>query len=79
MPEYAARYAVETGTADAHRIRRYGFHGTSHAYVSRRTAQLLGKDPSEVNVIVLHLGNGASASAVRRGPLRGHLDGHDPA
>jgi acetate kinase len=67
MPEHAARYAIETETADAHRIRRYGFHGTSHAYVSRRTAELLGRDPSEVNVIVLHLGNGASASAVRGG------------
>ncbi|MFC9428716.1 acetate kinase [Streptomyces sp. NPDC056987] len=67
MPEHAARYAIDTATADAHRIRRYGFHGTSHAYVSRRTAELLGKDPSEVNVIVLHLGNGASASAVEGG------------
>ncbi len=67
MPEHAARYAIDVATADAHRIRRYGFHGTSHAYVSRRTAALLGKDPSEVNVIVLHLGNGASASAVAGG------------
>ncbi|CAL9580410.1 acetate kinase [Streptomyces sp. enrichment culture] len=67
MPESAARYAIDVETADAHRIRRYGFHGTSHAYVSRATADLLGKDPSEVNVIVLHLGNGASASAVRGG------------
>ncbi|MFJ8585286.1 acetate kinase [Streptomyces sp. NPDC093595] len=67
MPEHAARYAIDVATADEHRIRRYGFHGTSHAYVARRTAQLLGKDPSEVNVIVLHLGNGASATAVRGG------------
>ncbi|MFI5802118.1 acetate kinase [Streptomyces sp. NPDC051561] len=67
MPEYAARYAIDVETADAHRIRRYGFHGTSHAYVSRKTAELLGRDPSEVNVIVLHLGNGASASAVAGG------------
>ncbi|WP_129294134.1 acetate kinase [Streptomyces lydicus] len=67
MPEHAARYAIDVETADAHRIRRYGFHGTSHAYVSRKTAALLGKDPSEVNVIVLHLGNGASASAVAGG------------
>jgi acetate kinase len=67
MPEHAARYAIDVATADAHRIRRYGFHGTSHAYVSRETARLLGKDPSEVNVIVLHLGNGASASAVEGG------------
>ncbi|MGW5422104.1 acetate kinase [Streptomyces sp. NPDC003943] len=67
MPEAAARYAIDVETADAHRIRRYGFHGTSHAYVSRETARLLGKAPEEVNVIVLHLGNGASASAVAGG------------
>lgn len=67
MPESAARYAIDVQTADQHRIRRYGFHGTSHAYVSRATAELLGKAPEEVNVIVLHLGNGASASAVRGG------------
>ncbi|MGK4905537.1 acetate kinase [Streptomyces albus] len=67
MPEHAARYAIDVETADAHRVRRYGFHGTSHAYVSRKAAELLGKDASEVNLIVLHLGNGASASAVRGG------------
>lgn len=67
MPEAAARYAIDVETADTHRVRRYGFHGTSHAYVSRATAKLLGKTPEEVNVIVLHLGNGASASAVERG------------
>jgi acetate kinase len=67
MPEYAARYAIDKATADAHRIRRYGFHGTSHQYVSRRAARLLGKAPEAVNLIVLHLGNGASASAVAGG------------
>ncbi|MEW2496056.1 acetate kinase [Streptomyces nodosus] len=67
MPESAARYAIDVRTADRHRIRRYGFHGTSHAFVSRATAKLLGKAPEDVNVIVLHLGNGASASAVRKG------------
>ncbi|WP_329381390.1 acetate kinase [Streptomyces sp. NBC_01716] len=67
MPEHAARYAIDVETADAHRIRRYGFHGTSHAYVSRRTAELLGRPPEELNLIVLHLGNGASASAVAGG------------
>ncbi|MFD5080765.1 acetate kinase [Streptomyces sp. NPDC058371] len=67
MPEAAARYAIDVKTADEHRIRRYGFHGTSHAYVSRATAKLLGRAPEDVNVIVLHLGNGASASAVRGG------------
>ncbi|MCX5237679.1 acetate kinase [Streptomyces prunicolor] len=67
MPESAARYAIDVATADAYRIRRYGFHGTSHAYVSRATANLLGRAPEDVNVIVLHLGNGASASAVEKG------------
>ncbi|MFF9128009.1 acetate kinase [Streptomyces sp. NPDC014889] len=67
MPESAARYAIDTKIADRHRVRRYGFHGTSHAYVSRATAELLGRAPEDVNVIVLHLGNGASASAVRGG------------
>ncbi|PQM24371.1 acetate kinase [Streptomyces xinghaiensis] len=67
MPEHAARYAIDTATADAHGVRRYGFHGTSHACVSRAAAALLGREPAEVNVIVLHLGNGASASAVAGG------------
>ncbi|MDH6219827.1 acetate kinase [Streptomyces pseudovenezuelae] len=67
MPESAARYAIDVQVADEYRVRRYGFHGTSHAYVSRATAKLLGKAPEDVNVIVLHLGNGASASAVRGG------------
>jgi acetate kinase len=67
LPESAARYAIDTATADRWSVRRYGFHGTSHQYVSRRTAELLGKSPELVNVIVLHLGNGASASAVAGG------------
>ncbi|WP_069866740.1 acetate kinase [Streptomyces malaysiensis] len=67
IPEAAARYAIDVRTADRWGVRRYGFHGTSHAYVSRATAALLGKDPAEINTIVLHLGNGASASAVRGG------------
>ncbi|WP_308407650.1 acetate kinase [Streptomyces sp. RKAG337] len=67
IPEHAARYAIDTGTADRYEIRRYGFHGTSHAFVSRAAADLLGKESSQVNVIVLHLGNGASASAVAGG------------
>lgn len=67
MPEAAARYALDVETADAHRIRRYGAHGTSHAFVSRATARLLGRPYDEVNTIVLHLGNGASAAAVRGG------------
>ncbi|MEW2519103.1 acetate/propionate family kinase [Actinacidiphila alni] len=67
IPEAAARYAIDLATADRYGIRRYGFHGTSHAFVSRATAALLGREPADTNVIVLHLGNGASASAVRGG------------
>ena len=67
IPPAAATYAIDAATAERHHVRRYGFHGTSHAYVSRATAHLLGRDPAEVNVIVLHLGNGASATAVRGG------------
>ncbi|MFD0819205.1 acetate/propionate family kinase [Micromonospora zhanjiangensis] len=67
MPEAVASYAIDVEVARRWRIRRYGFHGTSHAYVSRRTALLLGRPPAEINVISLHLGNGASACAVRGG------------
>ncbi|WP_052113905.1 acetate kinase [Actinotalea fermentans] len=67
MPPAAYTYAIDRDLADRYAIRRYGAHGTSHKFVSRHTAELLGKDPAEVNVIVLHLGNGASASAVQGG------------
>jgi acetate kinase len=67
LPEEAYTYAIDRDVAKAYGVRRYGFHGTSHAYVARRTADLLGRDPSEVNVIVAHLGNGASITAVRGG------------
>ncbi|MBB2922600.1 acetate/propionate family kinase [Cellulomonas cellasea] len=63
----AYEYAIDREVARRYAIRRYGAHGTSHLYVSRQAAAFLGKDPSEVNVIVLHLGNGASATAVRGG------------
>ncbi|MEU0517068.1 acetate kinase [Streptosporangium sp. NPDC006007] len=61
----AATYAIDRETAERLRIRRYGFHGTSHAYVSREAALAVGRPLG--NVIVLHLGNGASASAVSAG------------
>ena len=67
LPPAAHTYAVPASWREDHRVRRYGFHGTSHSYVSRRTAELLGREPGECNVIVLHLGNGASACAVRAG------------
>jgi len=52
---------------EEHRIRRYGFHGTSYAFVSGEAARLLGRPVDETNLIVLHLGNGASAAAIRGG------------
>ena len=67
MPPVAYTYAVPGAWREEHRIRRYGFHGTSVAFVSREAARLLGKPVDETNLIVLHLGNGASATAVRGG------------
>ncbi|GAA2703043.1 acetate/propionate family kinase [Micromonospora olivasterospora] len=67
LPEAAATYAIDLATARRYGIRRYGFHGTSHAYVSRRTAELLERPYAELNTITLHLGNGASACAVAGG------------
>jgi acetate kinase len=67
VPERAHLYAVPTSWREDHGVRRYGFHGTSHAYVSRKAAEMLGRSPKEVNVIVAHLGNGASVTAVERG------------
>ena len=67
VPEAAYTYAVPLSWRQTFSVRRYGFHGTSHAYVSRRTAELLDRPLEETNTIVLHLGNGASACAVAGG------------
>lgn len=67
LPPHAYTYAVPFDWLEEHGIRRYGFHGTSHAFVSGQAARLLGRDPADVNLIVLHLGNGCSATAVRGG------------
>ena len=67
LPAAAATYAIDREVAAEHQIRRYGFHGTSHQYVSHLLPGVLGRDVSELKTIVLHLGNGASASAVRFG------------
>jgi len=67
LPEHAYTYAVPLSWREEHRVRRYGFHGTSHAFVSREAARLLDREPADVNVIVLHLGNGCSATAVAGG------------
>jgi len=67
LPEAAHTYAVPLAWRDEFAVRRYGFHGTSHRYVSRRAAAFLGRPITDTNVIVLHLGNGASAGAIRAG------------
>lgn len=67
MPQAASEYAVPRQWRHDYGVRKYGFHGTSHAYVSRRVAALLGRPLAEVNSIVIHLGNGASACAVAGG------------
>lgn len=67
MPDYAYRYAVPSAWYRELGVRRYGFHGTSHLFVSKRAAAMLGKPASECNLITLHIGSGASATAIRNG------------
>ena len=67
MPDWAYIYALPYEMYSEHKIRRYGFHGTSHRYVTLRAAEILGKPTSEVNLITCHLGNGASVAAIRNG------------
>lgn len=67
MPEEAYLYGIPYEYYKKYKIRRYGFHGTSHSYVSKRAARLLGKNYEDLKVIVCHLGNGASVSAVKNG------------
>ncbi len=67
LPPAAYRYAVPTAWYEGHGVRRYGFHGTSHDFVSARAADVLGKPRDELDLIVAHLGNGASMTAVQGG------------
>ncbi|OEX94008.1 acetate kinase [Corynebacterium sp. BCW_4722] len=67
LPPAAALYAINADVATQNLIRRYGFHGTSHEFVSSQVPELIGRDPLHTRQIVLHLGNGASASAVENG------------
>lgn len=67
MPREAYLYGIPYEYYEKYRIRRYGFHGTSHSYVSKRAAEVLGKSYEELKMIVCHLGNGASISAVNGG------------
>ena len=67
MPKEAYLYGLPYEYYEKYQVRRYGFHGTSHSYVSKRVAELLGKNYEDLKIIVCHLGNGASISAVKNG------------
>ena len=67
MPERNFMYALPYEFYEKYGIRKYGFHGTSHKYITRRTAELMGTYPEELNIITIHLGNGSSITAVRGG------------
>jgi len=67
MPEYSYLYGIPYSLYEKHKIRRYGFHGTSHKYVSARACEVLGLDISKQKIVTCHLGNGASMAAVKNG------------
>lgn len=78
MPDYAYRYAIPEELYTEHHIRRYGFHGTSHMYVSRKGAEMAGKPVEDSCWLVAHLGNGCSATAVVNGESRDTTMGLTP-
>ncbi|HEX5830650.1 MAG TPA: acetate kinase, partial [Gemmatimonadaceae bacterium] len=67
LPEHAYLYAIPYQLYRRHRVRRYGFHGTSHRYVAHRFRQLTGRSRDETRIVTLHLGNGCSACAIAGG------------
>lgn len=67
MPEYAFLYGIPYSLYEKYKVRRYGFHGSSHRFVSKRAAEILGKDISSLKIISCHLGNGASIAAIDGG------------
>lgn len=67
MPDYAYMYAIDYTHYEKYKIRRYGFHGTSHKFVSGEAAKYLGKKPEELKIVTCHLGNGSSITAVDKG------------
>ncbi len=78
LPPKAYRYALPEQWYTEHHIRRYGFHGTSHRYVTLRASEMLGKPTDEINLITAHLGNGCSMTAVERGRPVDHSMGLTP-
>lgn len=69
MPPHAFLYAVPYEFYEKWHVRRYGFHGTSHRYVSQRVAELMGKDIKDLKIITCHIGNGASVAAIKGGKV----------
>lgn len=69
MPDYAYLYAVPYEFYERWHVRRYGFHGTSHRYVSQRVAELMGKDIKDLRIVTCHIGNGASVAAIKDGKV----------
>ncbi len=69
MPEHAYLYAIPYELYEKFHVRRYGFHGTSHRYVSHRVAELEGKDFKDMKIITCHIGNGASVAAIKNGKV----------
>ena len=67
MPDYAYMYAIDYTDYESYKIRRYGFHGTSHKFVSQEAAKYLGKDAKDLKIITCHLGNGSSITAIDGG------------
>lgn len=67
MPKEAFLYALPYEMYEKHKIRRYGFHGTSHSFVMKEAAKEMGRDPKDLNMITLHLGNGSSVCAIKGG------------
>ena len=78
MPAPAYRYAIPQHLYEQHSIRVYGFHGTSHLYVTRQAIAYLGKNDAQTNLITAHLGNGASMTARQRGTVGRYLNGLQP-
>ena len=69
MPPHAFLYAIPYDLYEKYHVRRYGFHGTSHRYVSHRVAELMGKDIKDLKIITCHIGNGASVAAIKDGKV----------
>ncbi len=69
MPPYAFLYAVPYEFYEKWHVRRYGFHGTSHRYVSHRVAELMGRDIKDLKIVTCHIGNGASVAAIKDGKV----------